>query len=301
MGERPNNAGRDEDTPQKLARRMSRRDFLRRSGQAVVALGAGAFAYTWRIEPHWVEIVERPLPIVGLPDSLVGKRIVQLSDLHAGPIVDQNFLIRSLELVAELKPDLIVLTGDFMTCIEDEEVVTALHALQALPPAPLGRLAVLGNHDFGHLRLKDHAADKLSRGMERLGVRVLRNDVAHIGGLQVVGVDDLWSKNYDPDRAFQELRSDWPTLALVHNPDAVDRPEWQPIRGWVLVGHTHGGQCKPPFLPPPMLPVSNRRYVAGEYDIGPGRRMYINRGLGYLHRVRFNARPEITAFTLRAA
>jgi predicted MPP superfamily phosphohydrolase len=75
----------------------------------------------------------------------------------------------------------------------------------------------------------------------------------------------------------------------------------QDFRGWVLAGHTHGGQCKPPFLPPPLLPVKNRRYVAGEYDIGPGRWMYINRGLGYLRRVRFNARPEITLFTLMQA
>ncbi|HMO86864.1 MAG TPA: hypothetical protein PKC18_18290, partial [Lacipirellulaceae bacterium] len=50
--------------------------------------------------------------------------------------------------------------------------------------------------------------------------------------------------------------------------------------------------------PPPLLPVSNRRYVAGEYELAPGRRLYINRGLGYLRRVRFNCRPEITLFTL---
>ena len=71
--------------------------------------------------------------------------------------------------------------------------------------------------------------------------------------------------------------------------------------GWVLAGHTHGGQCKPPFLRPPALPVRNKRYSAGAIDAGNGRTLYINRGLGHLIRVRFNVRPEITLFTLRRA
>src|SRR5262245_16027168 len=77
------------------AKRISRRKFLRRSLRGLAAVSAGTFLYTWRIEPHWVEIVERSLPIARLPASLVGKRLVQLSDIHAGPVVDQSFLIRS--------------------------------------------------------------------------------------------------------------------------------------------------------------------------------------------------------------
>ena len=65
--------------------------------------------------------------------------------------------------------------------------------------------------------------------------------------------------------------------------------------------HTHGGQCKAPFLAPPILPVRNKRYSAGEFDVGQGRRMYINRGIGHSIPVRFNARPEITVFTLASA
>ncbi|MEO1082736.1 MAG: hypothetical protein AAFY88_00695, partial [Acidobacteriota bacterium] len=75
---------------------------------------------------------------------------------------------------------------------------------------------------------------------------------------------------------------------------------WHDFSGWILSGHTHGGQCKPPFLPPPILPVENRRYTAGAFELEGGRRLYINRGLGYLKRVRFNVRPELTLFTLRA-
>ena len=61
------------------------------------------------------------------------------------------------------------------------------------------------------------------------------------------------------------------------------------------------GQCKPPFLPPPLLPVSNRRYVAGEIELTGNRRMYVSRGVGHLLRVRFNVRPEIPVFMLQRA
>jgi predicted MPP superfamily phosphohydrolase len=95
--------------------------------------------YTWRIEPHWIEVVRRPLPISGLPQHLAGKRLVQISYIHAGPIVDQDYLIGAMERVQTLQPDLIVLTGDFMTCYADEQTAKALDVIGALPLAPLGR------------------------------------------------------------------------------------------------------------------------------------------------------------------
>jgi hypothetical protein len=90
-------------------------------------------------------------------------------------------------------------------------------------------------------------------------------------------------------------------VVLSHNPDTVDLPVWDSYEGWILSGHTHGGQCKPPFLRPPLLPCSNRRYTAGEFDLSAGRRMYISRGVGHLLHVRFNGRPEVTIFELRSA
>jgi len=69
----------------------------------------------------------------------------------------------------------------------------------------------------------------------------------------------------------------------------------------VLSGHTHGGQCKPPFLPAPLLPVRNRRYTAGEFAVSGNRRLYISRGVGHLLKVRFNVRPEVTVFALARA
>jgi predicted MPP superfamily phosphohydrolase len=281
---------------------LTRRRFLRRAASGAALAATGTFLYTWRVEPHWVEVVHQPLPIERLPTEMVGKRVIQVSDLHAGPIVDRQFLISSLEGIAELKPDAIVLTGDFMSCDGSEEVGEALDVLRALPTAPLGRMAIMGNHDYGQGWIQDNVANKLCDGLASLDIQPLRNEVASAGTLQIAGIDELWAgSRFQPERALRDLNSDGAALALCHNPDAVDLPDWGDFRGWILAGHTHGGQCKPPFLPPPLTPVKNKRYVAGAYDVGHGRQLYINRGLGYLMRVRFNARPEITLFTLQRA
>jgi len=87
-------------------------------------------------------------------------------------------------------------------------------------------------------------------------------------------------------------------IVLCHNPDVCDLDVWNDYKGWILSGHTHGGQCKPPFLKPPLLPVDNKRYTSGEINLNDGRMLYINRAIGHLHQVRFNVRPEITIFEL---
>ncbi len=92
-----------------------------------------------------------------------------------------------------------------------------------------------------------------------------------------------------------------PAIVLSHNPDTADLAGWAGYQGWILSGHTHGGQCKPPFLPPPLLPVRNKRYTCGEVAVEGGRRLYISRGVGHTLMVRFNVRPEVTVFTLQPA
>ena len=297
MDSTPDAATIDPEQPAPLGRRR----FFRRAFRAGVAIAAGTCLYTWRFEPHWIEIVFRRLPIAGLPQALVGKRLVHLSDLHAGPQVDQSYLLAAAERVADLQPDLMAITGDFMSCHGEESAAQALDVIGALPRPPLGCVAVLGNHDYGAGWRQVAVANRLAAGLERLDVQVLRNDVTEVAGLQVAGVDDLWTGRFDAARTMGKLDAGRPAVALCHNPDGVDDPAWRDFRGWFFAGHTHGGQCKAPFLPPPLLPVENRRYVAGEYDLAPGRRLYINRGLGHTLQVRFNCRPEITRFTLERA
>ncbi len=276
--------------------RLTRRRFLGMAGSL-----AACAAYAWRIEPHWPEVVQRDLPIARLPAPLIGQTLVQISDLHVGPVVDSTYLIDAIEHVSSLKPALTVITGDFMTCRGTEQVEAVAQVLQHLDPGPLGCYAILGNHDYGLGWSRTTVAAQLVGRLSALGIRFLRNDCAVVEGLQLVGLDDLWGPNFRPDAVLPRVNWEGPVVTLCHNPDAVDLPCLADCRGWVLSGHTHGGQCKPPFLPPPILPVKNERYTAGEFDLGSGRWLYINRALGYLRRVRFNVRPEITAFRMQQA
>jgi predicted MPP superfamily phosphohydrolase len=212
--------------------------------------------------------------------------------------VDPDYLISTMEKVSALQPDLVVLTGDFMTCEATEQVPEVARVLGHLRRPPHGILAILGNHDYARGWRRPDVAAELSDRLGRLGVTVLRNAACEVEGLTVLGVDDLWSGRLDLTPLSRELARPGAKLVLCHNPDAVDRPGWAGYRGWVLSGHTHGGQCKPPFLPPPLLPVANRRYTAGAFDLWDGRWLYVNRGLGHLRRVRFNVRPEATVFDL---
>jgi predicted MPP superfamily phosphohydrolase len=144
-------------------------------------------------------------------------------------------------------------------------------------------------------------ADRIVAIMRGLGVRILRNEVADVAGLQIIGMDDLWGGRFQLVQALAAVDPRRAALALTHHPDTVDEPGWDRFQGWILAGHTHGGQVKPPFLPPPLLPVRNRRYTAGEFALTNGRRLYINRGIGHLTKVRFNVRPEVTVFELQSA
>ncbi len=190
-------------------------------------------------------------------------------------------------------------TGDFISYHRD--VFDQMAAVYDY--APHGRIATLasfGNHDYGARWEHPEVAAQLQRLLARRGIDVLRNAARDVAGLTIVGLDDLWARRFDP--GVLSMRGDErASVVLSHNPDTVDLPGWERFRGWILAGHTHGGQCKPPFLPPPLLPVRNTRYSAGEFAIEGERTLYVNRGVGFLIQVRFNARPEITHFTLTVA
>lgn len=279
-------------------RRFTRRGILRGLG-VTLAAGAAAGLYAWRIEPHWVEVVRRRLPLAGLPPDWAGRTLIQLSDLHVGKRVDDDYLLDTFERAAALEPDLIVVTGD-LTSHHRTVHAHAEAIYRRLPRGRFGTFAVLGNHDYGPNWAHPPLAAELVEAVARDGLRVLRNERVDLGGLELVGLDDLWAGRFDTGAlpARRRDRHAPAAIALSHNPDTADLAAWDGWRGWILAGHTHGGQCRPPFLPPPLLPVRNRRYTAGAFEVGPGRTLYVNRGLGHLTRVRFNVRPEITRFEL---
>jgi uncharacterized protein len=277
---------------------VTRRSFLRAAVRLLGVAAATGF-YTWRIEPHWLEIVRRSLPVRGLPRHLAGRTLALLSDAHLGTRVDDDYLIRSFDRAAALAPDLVLYAGDFVDHLPDAAQIERVYS--RFPRGRLATLGILGNHDYGPNWAHPEVAERVAAQISTLGVRVLRNEVVEIEGLLVAGLDDLWGGRFAPGPALAELGDGAASLVLSHNPDTVDLPHWAGYRGWILSGHTHGGQCKPPFLPPPLTPVRNKRYTAGEFDLAGDRRLYISRGIGHLLRVRFNVRPEITLFELVAA
>lgn len=275
---------------------ISRRSFLHALG-ACAGVGTGALYYTLQIEPNWLEVVRRPLPVRRLPPSLAGRTLAHLSDIHVGPFVSDDYLVNAFRRVADLRPDIVVITGDLMSWHYGwRDHVAAIY--QHVPRGRLATIATLGNHDYGPRWGDQNIGANVAGLLRESGVTVLRNEMLDVDGLQIVGLDDLWAKRFNPEGVLRNLDARRAAIALSHNPDTVDLPGWGNYEGWILAGHTHGGQCKPPFLPPPILPVRNRRYTAGEFELAGNRRLYISRGLGHAMPVRFNVRPEVTMFEL---
>lgn len=279
---------------------MTRKKFLKRLFQ-LSAVGALPILYSWQIEPFWVDFVKRKLPIKNLPGALEGKVLMQISDLHVGDRFDWNFLIESFQKAQQFKPDFVVYTGDFVNHGTSEDHESLKKVMEKAVFGRLGTFGILGNHDYGQDWKDLGSSEKTCRILENSGVLVLRNEQAESHGLNIIGFDDLWSPNFNPMKVMKDYDSLKANLVLCHNPDVCDKNVWNDYQGWILSGHTHGGQCRIPGVITPVLPVENRKYVSGEIDLKDGRMLYINRALGHSFQVRFMVRPEITVFTLTQA
>ncbi|MFD2528337.1 metallophosphoesterase [Polaribacter marinaquae] len=277
---------------------MERRKFIKNSllGAAGASLIGGL--YTWQVEPFWLEFVHVNMPIKNLPDHLEGKTLMQISDIHVGNRFNYNYVIESFEKAKLLEPDFVVYTGDFVSYENEEQLEQLQTVMKSTVIGKLGTAGVLGNHDYGGDWVEQHVADAITNVLEEAGITILINDEKEFDGLNIMGIDDYWGLNFDPTKITSKYDAKKANVMLCHNPDVCDLDVWNNYKGWILSGHTHGGQVKPPFLNPPILPVENKRYNAGEIDLFDGRTLYINRALGNLYQVRFNVRPEITVFKL---
>lgn len=277
---------------------LSRRTFVAGSLAAGVL---GPIAWSRWGELYWLEFVEHDLPVPDLPSPLEGQLLVQLSDLHIGPQVADSFLLDAFARVRDLSPALVAYTGDFVTYEGRAQLSRTSDVMRSAPHGRIGTLSVLGNHDYGHAWADRTVAAEIARRIEDCGITVLRNSSRIVGGLQFIGFDDLLSPAFGGAAVMAGRERGVPAIALCHNPDACDLDVWDDFGGWVLAGHTHGGQVSLPIVGPPILPVRNRRYAAGEYELDGGRRLYINRALGHTFPVRLGVRPEITLHRLLRA
>ncbi|MCJ8154213.1 metallophosphoesterase [Chryseobacterium sp. SSA4.19] len=279
---------------------MTRKHFLKRLLQ-LSAVGTLPFLYAWQIEPFWVEFVKRKLPIRNLPTALEGKILIQISDLHVGNRFDWNFLIESFQKAQKFNPDFVVYTGDYINHGTSEDHKNLLKVMEKAIYGKLGTFGILGNHDYGANWKDLGSSEEICRILERNGVTMLKNEQVESNGLNIIGFDDLWSPNFDPMKVMKDYDPAKANLVLCHNPDVCDKDVWNGYQGWILSGHTHGGQCRIPGVVTPILPVENKNYISGEIDLQDGRMLYINRALGHSFQIRFMVRPEITVFTLTQA
>ncbi len=263
-----------------------------------IALFASCYIYGSKIEPNWIEVVPIQLAIPNLSPAFNEFKIVQISDLHSNRFMPAQRLDRIIKLVNQQKPDVIAITGDFITRHTDFNSQKLEEKLSKLVPQ-ISTLSVLGNHDH-----KGNATDKLKQALAHSNVTNLDNQVYVIerGTKKLVfaGVDDPYWGKPDLDRVIKLLPDDSAAILLVHEPDYIAKSAATHKFALQLSGHSHGGQIKIPFLNPLVLPYGGKKYFVGLNQVEDTLE-YTNRGLGMTGLpLRINSRPEITVFTLHS-
>ncbi len=271
------------------------------------------------------------LAIVGLPPSMDGLKLIQMSDFHADRWgLSDQLLKQSIAASNREYPDLVVLTGDFIT--SKPEPIDRLAAQLKRLESRHGTYAILGNHDLYPLSNRSRVIETLTQA----GITVLWNEICYPcgPGLALVGFADVRSRDFLPNEVMPQIPQEIPRIVLAHNPDCA-----RALQDWrvdlQLSGHTHGGQiCIPGLGSVPAIatrsynaiPQQLRPYIPGlrrltrisqnwdwergyheipatrqddrQLDPLPFNRLYTNRGLGTYPPGRFFCTPEITRITL---
>jgi predicted MPP superfamily phosphohydrolase len=304
---------------QRAALDPGRRDLFRYLAYLAGTLPFLAATYGFASGRLKYQIQKVDIPIEGLPKQLDGLRIAQLSDIHIGDFMPQEEVRRAVEMANGLRPDLAVVTGDFISGHNDplEDCISELSRLRA----PLGTWGCNGNHEI--YAGAEEAAEQL---FSRYGMRLLRQQSVQLdwlgGKFNLIGVD------YQRDRmtpgphgrALEHIEHlvsrDMPNILLSHNPNSFRRAAELGIE-LSLAGHTHGGQVKFEIVDHTWSPARLiTDFVAGLYRLPLGKIeaggmngsslktafLYVNRGLGTFGMpVRLGVPPEITLLTLRTA
>ena len=282
---------------------LSRRDFLKLLKAASIDLGllaAGGAGWSFLVEPGLVKLESIHLQLQRLSSTFSGIRLAQISDMHMGGWMSAERLQHVVDLIVAEKPDLLLLTGDFLTGhVFDADTKEHLQELIEIL-APLADLipsfAILGNHDYW-------TNPNAVRDMLRLsGIVDLTNSVFTINRgnekLHLCGVDDIWEGDVRLDDVLAQLPEAGAAILLAHEPDFADESSATGRFDLQVSGHSHGGQVVIPFYGPPLLPYLAQKYPSGLYKID-GMFQYTTRGIGMIEpSVRFNCPPEITIFTL---
>ncbi len=271
---------------------FSRRQFLK---GVLTAGAAGLIADGVFFEPRRIVVEKKTVGINNLPQVFERFRICQITDVHHSPFVGIKFIEKVVEEANTLKPDLMVLTGDYVDNSHKyiEPAVSALCKLKS----PNGILVVLGNHDHW-------AGAELTKDVfNKYRVHVITNNNRLIEikdkAICIAGVGDFMEDNQDLKKAFQGVPSDMPRILLSHNPDYAEVMPKNERVDLVLAGHTHGGQVRLPFsIAPVTMSKYGQKYTGGLVRLA-NTQVYVSRGIGVVGLpIRFNCPPEITLITL---
>jgi predicted MPP superfamily phosphohydrolase len=280
---------------------ITRRRFLQLSGLGAVGLAA----YSGEFERHDLQITHRTIELKRLSPALDGLRIAQVSDIHFEQYTEASFVRRVVDEVNRLAPDIVVLTGDY---VSEGPMPKTYGAKSSYPCAEIlsgikcsQRWSVLGNHDtrvdpvMVTDALEIHGLPVLANKhipFERDGARIW------ISGVKDIGLSD-------PDlhlAAPQGLQTaNEPVILLAHEPDYADKVVKHGGVDLMLSGHSHGGQVRFPLIGALYTPPLGRKYVEGLFHLQNDLQLYVNRGIGAVGvPFRFDCRPELTLMTLRS-
>ncbi len=257
---------------------------------------------TFVLEPRRIRVEEVTVPIKGLGADLDGFTMCQITDVHHSPIIGLGYVDEVVELANSLKPDLMVLTGDYIDESKSymEPVIKSLSRLRA----PYGTIAVLGNHDY--FIGAEYSADVVRSA----GIPLLQNSHTIIergrAPLCIAGTRDYFEDSPDVGAALKGVAPDVPRILLNHHPDYCEYLPGGYRIDLILSGHTHGGQVRVPISRfAPIVPSNfGQKYSGGlvTLDRTGGTQVYVSRGIGVvLIPVRFNCPPELTRITLVSA
>jgi predicted MPP superfamily phosphohydrolase len=276
---------------------ITRRAFL----GGVSAAGLGLAIYSGTHARHEFETTHLTVPIRDLPDGFQNFRIVQISDIHLEEYTEAFFLERIVAQVNALNPDLVLITGDFVSR-GPAPINVAYRAAglcaEILSTLKAQRFGILGNHDVVV------GASHVIPPLEAHGTPVLVDSYYPLQRgrdvLWLCGTDDAGTNSPDLNQTIP-AHPKAPVLLLCHEPDYADRvvqhPRF-PLIDLMLSGHSHGGQIRLPLIGPLILPPMGQKYIEGLFQFDH-MKLYVNRGVGTVGLpFRLNCPAEITHITL---
>jgi len=254
--------------------------------------------YSFIFEPNNIQVEKINIAIENLPESFDGAKIVHLTDFHSKNFGEREKKV--LEILEDINPDFIFITGDFID-YRTKDINSCQEFWRELSNQHQGKtFGVLGNHEHW---IKSPDISAIKKLLEEGGISILNNENRKIfqGNkyIYLLGVDDPDSKKDDLPKAMIGAEENIPKILLAHSPDIVDNLRGEKV-DLILVGHTHGGQIRIPFVKPFWVPTKNRgKYASGLFEIGNAI-LYVNRGIGMAALpVRFNCPPEIAVIELK--